>query len=369
VRVLFVAGSIIENTDAIFHITQSFPLNVVGVPDEAFVNDAILRIIDSNGNESEQARSLGRGRYLIRIGELDANVAYGIRIEHNGEIYESSLLRPLITPEIDSISWRQNDNGTISFHVSTHDDAGDVRFFMWNYVEDWEIRAVAPTMVFYNPAWYNNADPRIEEFYTDWSFPFENCWVNHVSDRFLMGSTEALSENRLIKHQIYEHDITDARFSRLYSVLVTQRAISQAAYEYFQNLRKQNEEMGGLFTPQPTEILGNIRSTTNSARRVLGYVEAVKNISQKRIFVDRRELDDPPTVHSNCSFIFDVDGNPRFPRTPAHRAQVYRQGFRPSRIDIEFYPFLIVVTEWALKECTDCREVGGTLNRPDFWPR
>jgi len=369
-RVLFVDGSIVENTDAIFHITQSFGLDVSGVPDEAFVNNAILRIIDSNGNESEQATSLGRGRYRIRVGNLDADIQYGIRIEHDGEIYESTLLRPLITPEIDSISWRQNDNETISFHVSTTDDEGDARFFMWNYVEDWEVRVVAPTAIFFNP---RHVEQVTEPFYIDWSYPFEICWKNHISDRFLMGSTEALSENRLIEHQIFEHDITDDRFSRLYSVLVTQRAISQAAYEYFENLRKQNEEMGGLFTPQPTEILGNIRSTTNPARRVIGYVEAVKSISQKRIFVDRSELLNRPTTHTRCDFLFDDhSAQPpllRLPR-PGQYADYYNRGYRPSKINMERYESEIAYpAEWALKECTDCRELGGTLNRPDFWPR
>ena len=365
-RVLFVDGSIVENTEATFYITQSFPLNVVGVPDEAFVNDAVLRIIDSNGNRSEPAVSLGRGRYQIWIGELDANVAYGIRIEHNGEIYESTLLRPLVTPEIDSISWRQNDDETISFHVSTTDDAGDVRFFMWNYVEDWEIRAFMPTSIFFNP---RHVEQMAEPFYVDWSFPFEACWVNHISDRFLMGSTEALSENRLINHQLFEHGAEDNRFSVRYSVLVTQRAISQAAYEYFENLRKQNEEMGGLFTPQPTEILGNIRSTTNPARRVLGYVEAVKSISQKRIFVDRSELS-RPTIHRFCDPLFNVYRPPppllRLPR-PDQYFDYFNRGYRPSKINMEEYPAVVIPMEWALKECTDCREMGGTLNRPDFW--
>jgi len=355
-KILFVDGSIIENTEAVFYITQSFALNVVGVPDEAFVNDAVLQIIDSDGNKSEPATSLGRGRYQIRIGELDSDVRYGIRIEHDGSIFESALSRPLVTSEIDSISWRQNANGTVSIHVSTHDETGSVQFFMWNYVEDWEIRAVAPTAVFFNP--------QNSQFYTDWSFPFEYCWKRHVSDRILIGSTESLSASRLINHQIYEHSVEDNRFSQRYSVFVTQRAISRGAYEFFQNLRRQNEDMGGIFTPQPTEVLGNIRSMTNPERRVLGYVGVSKNISQKRLFLDSEQLD--RTVHASCDFIFDVDGNPRFPRTPAERTQRYQQGYRPSRMDMDFYP-TIVVMEWALKHCTDCREMGGTTERPDFW--
>jgi len=359
-RVLFVDGSIIENTEATFYITQSFPLNVSGIPSEAFVNDAILQIIDSNGNVSEPAISLGRGAYRIRIGELDANVEYGIRIERDGEIFLSTLSRPLITPEIDSISFRQNSNGTVSIHVSTHDDTGDARFFLWNYVEDWEIRAFMPTSIFFNP--------QNREFYLDSSYPFQRCWKHHNSDRFLLGSTEALSENRLINHQLYEHSVEDDRFSRLHSILVTQRAISRGAYEFFENLRQQNEGMGGIFTPQPTEVLGNIRNTTNPEQRVLGYVGVVKNISQKRFFLDAGSINRPP-IDRSCNRVFLSGEGGLTILPPEENARLYESGLRPSRLHA---PSLdggrILPAEWALIHCTDCREMGGTLERPDFWP-
>ena len=52
--------------------------------------------------------------------------------------------------------------------------------------------------------------------------------------------------------------VNEDRFTVLYSIQVQQRALSKEGYEYYLNVQQQNEEMGGIFTPQPSEIQGNI---------------------------------------------------------------------------------------------------------------
>jgi len=355
---LFVDGSIIENTDAIFHITQSFALNIDTIPDEAFVNNAILQIIDSNGNRSESARSLGRGRYQISIGELNTNVQYGIRIEHDGDVFESTLSPPLVTPEV-NIRWEQYEPlEAVYFYISTHDETDEAKFFLWHYVEDWETRAIYSTALFFNP--------QTNTFYINNSMPYSRCWKQNI--HYKLGTTDALTENRVIDQELFRIEHEGDRFFYLYSVTVTQKAISQGAFEFHQNLKQQNEEMGGIFTPQPAEVLGNIRCVTNPTRRVMGYVNTLKNISRQRIMIRHSELS-----WSYASHIFQLEdlceNNRRsfeffrelgFVSTPR---ELYLQRFRPWGDNI-VHPNEML---WAPAVCVDCRERGGTTNRPYFW--
>jgi len=75
-NILFVTGDIIENTDVIFRISQSFPLSVdaiTNIPKESFIDNASLSIIGSNGYKSPPAINQGNGTYLISVGKLEDN--------------------------------------------------------------------------------------------------------------------------------------------------------------------------------------------------------------------------------------------------------------------------------------------------------
>jgi len=357
-KILFVDGSIIENTDATFHISQSFSLNVdmvTKIPEESFINNANLVIIGSNGYKSLAAINKGKGVYQISVGELKDDVEYGIQIELDGDTYQSALSKPLYTPEIDSISWIQPDSaGVVAFHISTHDDTEGIKYLLWNYTEDWEIRAVHWTTIFMNPDYKTNLQPM---FYKIDPPPYYYCWKKNISDKFLLTSTESLSENRIVDELLYERDSGDDRFSMLYGITVKQRAIGRGAYEYYQSVNKLNNEMGGLFTPQPSEITGNITCITDPSKKAMGYVETVKNISQKRIFVKPDELK-RPDVYSNCGKPPKVD----FDSYEAKLVYFYNLGFRPTDY------LQGGEDEWVLEHCTDCRAAGGTKDKPDFWP-
>jgi hypothetical protein len=184
-QILFVEGSIVANTDATFHLTQSFSLNENTVPYGSFVNNANLSIIGNNGYKSSPAINQGKGTYQIAVGELDDDVEYGLQIEYEGDTYQSALSKPLYTPEIDTFYWKQPEPfAAVSFYLSTQDDGDEAKFFLWNYTEDWEIGVSRCASLLYNPE--NN------EFNSDYSGAYCRCWKKFVSDTYLLGSTESL---------------------------------------------------------------------------------------------------------------------------------------------------------------------------------
>jgi hypothetical protein len=72
-----------------------------------------------------------------------------------------------------------------------------------------------------------------------------------------------------------------------------QYAITEDAFKYYEDLKKNTEGLGSIFDPQPSLTTGNIRCLSNPAERVLGFVSA-STVSAK-IFSLRYE-DLPLTV-------------------------------------------------------------------------
>ena len=385
-QILVVDGTIMENTDVVFHLSEVFPMDATDVSEEIFNIEAELTIIGSNGYQSLPARKgkdtitiKGKEKiipaYRISAGALDDNVEYGIQIKYSGDTYRSTLSKPLRTPEIDSISWVQPEKeGPISFRISTHDDESEgAMFLLWTYTEDWEVIAYHMANIFLDLV--GNANPSGHPgYWCPGDSPYFYCWKKDRSRKILIGSTENLTENRLIDHQFNEHDCADERFSILYCITISQQAISKEAYEYYQQKMKFTEEMGGLFTPQPHEVKGNITCMTDPSKKVFGYVETIKNRPQQRIFVDTQKdkITRPPFlwIRSECELISHGDISKYVPDYSKNIfREFYNKGYRP----VYKSPVACAPESWAVHSCTDCREntrdgIKATKNKPDFWP-
>ena len=184
------------------------------------------------------------------------------------------------------------------YRVSTHGDPGKTQYYMWNYREDWEIRASYITTCYF--------DPDMNRIYEDSNYPTFYCWKKEISRNILIGSTEKLKEHLIINNKLLDVPVNEDRFTVLYSIQVQQRALSKEGYEYYLNVQQQNEEMGGIFTPQPSEIQGNISCISQPKRRTIGYVGVYKNISEKRIYIHPNEIKRPP-LYSGCEEVSDSE--------------------------------------------------------------
>jgi len=358
-QILIVDGNIIENSYVTFYLSKSYSMDSSYMTSDIFDINATITIIGSNGYKSYPAIYQGEGRYSIDVGTLDDNVKYGIQIEYDGDTYQSTLSKPIYTPEIDSISWVQPErDGAIHFRVSTHDDeTEEAKFFLWDYVENWEFSAAYRTTIFFNTD--NNS------FYTDYLAPYYFCWRNNTSYNYIIGSTESLTKNSIVNKEIYQGDPENDRFSILYSVLVNQRAISKAAYAYYQNKIQLNEQMGGLFSPQPSELGGNIICISNPSKRAMGYIEVCKNVTQKRIFVYRNQIT-RPSLNSDCSTMTHDSVLTILAIIKRTLADFYDMGYRPAGDPDLRNPD--IPANWSISTCTDCTQEGGSKNKPDFWP-
>jgi hypothetical protein len=67
-----------------------------------------------------------------------------------------------------------------------------------------------------------------------------------------------------------------------YSILVQQFGITQDAYNYWENLKKNTELRGSIFDAQPSQLVGNIHCLQDPTEPVLGYV-SLRQCSNKNI--------------------------------------------------------------------------------------
>lgn len=351
-HILVVEGNIVANSEVQFYFSRTFPMNTEEI-DEYKDVEVDLFVIGSNGYRSERADYLGEGVHRVLIGELNENETYGIEFEYQGNLYRSELSHPLYTPVIDSVTWVQNgEYGAIGLYISTHEDSQEQTYFIWNLEEDWRF------VPFYYTEYTINTrrnvverDPAAVNYY---------CWKKGRNNNVLIGTSETLTENRIIDKKLIEYDASDERFVLWYSTLIKQRRIDKGTYEYYLNKSKANQDMGGLFSSQPSEIESNIYCETDPSQKVIGYIYACMNVVEKRISIDRDEVTTPDRV-SDCNLITWEEIYNMMEYNNFTYTDLYNSGYRPIGSEA------LGVLSWARVMCADCVVAGGSLEIPDFW--
>lgn len=297
---------------------------------------------------------------------LQGRYRLGVSIPGRGE-YLSAFKSVLVSPPIDSVTYSVADDRSYArIEVTTHDDVAFARgndtdgflYCKWNYTENWESDAVHPAQLEYDPKSGNMKELGQEEMNAR-----HYCYSEAESAGTFVANTEKLRENVIYKSVINEIPNTDTRLMRLYSITVRQKALDKEAYIYWENIRNNTSGTGGLFGPQPSEVRGNIVSTTHPGEIVLGYVN-VSTVREWLLFVDwtrekifSTECVEVPVPKVKPPDKPDGDSQPLWPG-------YYTQGYRPVR----YNGLTKEEAFWALEKCTDCR-VYSNGTKPDFWPR
>ncbi len=304
---------------------------------------ASVVVVGENGS-NQILSSLGNGEYVSHLAlDLEENYYLSITTAED-KSYRSEAIRPLLTPAIDSLNWQVVRNN-LEVYVNTHDFENNNQFYKWDFVETWE----------FNAAYYSQLE--LINGVLEYRIP-ENqiytCWQNNSATSILLGSTAALSANI-----IYQKLITSVPFgeklSKKYSILVSQYTLTKEAYFYYENMKKNSEQLGSFYDAQPTEIKGNIYAVDSPEEPVIGYIYA-SNVSKKRIFIDNKELDyfhrDPACPEEDVVFSLGSEDDVELLFAPGFYIPLSRDPFSPT-----FY---------TTNYCGNCKTRGSTV-RPSFW--
>ena len=340
-----VEGTIVSDSACVFTFSRTVALDAGAWEPTAYGIKNVNMSVHGDDGSSWPAQWIDGGRYVVNVGHLNPSVAYHIEFAWNGNKYTSTPAYPLSTPAITNLraehsTWEPNMNVFLSA------DAAEEGCYFWSFDECWEINT--PYVVSYLYDLENDCIiPKALYQGRGWCYNTRLPMIGTSDDYGGAG----LADTHMLS--IYCHD---NRFNTLYSVLVTQRAVSRAEYEHEHLLEQQSYEMGGLFTPLPSTLPGNIRCTNNPDLQVIGFVGVSAGTTCRRLFISSKEAGYvlQRTPHELTD---DEIGELTW-------AELYKRGFR-----VHTYSEILGV-KWTYRWCNDCTDPywGATRNRPDFWP-
>ncbi len=237
--------------------------------------------------------------------------------------------------------------------MNTHDPDNGTRYYFWKYSDTWEYTAAYGSRLKVS---HGEVVPR-EDTPDDAIY---RCWRNAFSRTIIVSSSNRLNEDIISQFPVAVIPWESPKLQSEYSILVEQRAITREAYEYWQQLKTNTENLGTLFDPLPSNVTGNIKCISHPEETVLGYF-SISTVDTKRIFIREKEISWPAGVESVTGYeacalytiLLSQSLSGFIPIDPA---------YDHTKDPAEFIGYLA-----ATAGCVDCRLAGGTNVKPDFW--
>lgn len=344
---LVVEGFINSGNDSTrITLSRTVKIDTFAVSPEA---NALVSIESTNGNSFDLEQT-DPGVYTCPPIPVSAGEEFRLVIRTaNNNIYESDWTEAKFTPEIDSISWTREASG-VQINVNTHDIEDKSRYYIWQFEETWD---------FYSHEWssFDYVDSMVRRNYPDSIF---HCWQFFNSRHLILGSSAKLSSDVIYQFPLIFIPDDSWKISSLYSILVKQRVLSKGAYEYLDRMKKNSEQMGTIFDPQPSGSSGNIRCVTHPEETVIGYVY-VSSVTEKRIFIRVGQVY-PWRYRLFCEEkLVPADSLRDF---FSHNDLITKEEFTPLYIPIRKEG----TSYWGARVgCMDCT-TKGVHRKPDYWP-
>lgn len=356
---LVVDGFINSNGSTKFTLTHSVPLGseIGSAPTElqATVN------VESDDNNTYPLTEQGKGVYIANNIPVDTNKKYRIYIKtKNNKEYVSDFVEVRRTPPIGDLTFEsQAEKRGVQIYVSTSDPDNAARYYNWDYSETWQYRS------YYTSSWeyiegeaiYN---PNRENIF--------DCWTSSNLKDIVITSTTHLTQDIVQNFPLAFIASSTGKFRVGYRITVRQSALTKEAYDYLVELKRNAEQQGSLFDPQPSDVRGNIHSLDDIEEPVLGYVSA-HDLQEKSLFIYGYEVQrfgsHPLAPH--CPGVDPMD------MLPGDLAQLIETGeYLPADAPPDSqYPDAIppkVFPIYRPRVCVDCRDRGGTNVKPVDWP-
>ena len=269
------------------HLVSGAPTTIWLSRTSALSNKEVIRpetsasvYIEGQGGMVYTLQETAEGTYTAA--ELDLNPAdlYRLNIKTAaGKQYRSEYVPLQITPPIESLEWQQYSNFNVGITVNTRDTQNSTWYYKWNFEETWMwISPLSPNVDYVNGQLVPMADP-----------PPILCWGASKSRNILIASSARYGSDAISDFRITIIPRNDWKISTKYSILVKQYALSQEAFEYFQQMKKNGETVGSLFDPQPVELRGNLYAVDDPTEPVIGFFTA-GTVAEKRIYIENRDL-------------------------------------------------------------------------------
>jgi len=323
-------------------------------PEYIPVQGCQVKILDDKGNVF-LLEEYKPGVYHVWLGKeyLIYGISYQVRVTTpDGEVLESGFDKMPKGPKLDSVYYLieeipasdpDNPSKVMQFYVDLNAVGNYSQYYKWEVVETWEYHAPLPAQYYYDGSMHEIIPPDSSNMV---------CWTTRLVKNVYTLTTKSFSQNMYNKYPLHSIDGRTSRLGILYSILVRQLALSEEAYNYWEQLRINSNEQGGLYEKQPLAVKGNVLNLTNPEKDVLGYFYAASESTGRYFYHDVEGI--YLNFYNYCSpYSLGMFG----------WKEIYKWEY-----PVYFYYNEVGALKIINKECIDCRRLGGTTVKPDFWP-
>ncbi len=266
-----------------FKVKLSLSSPVSNLRDQT-INDAFVSIVDDTGDSFDYT-PMGEGEYELVNDEFSAlqGRSYHLRVVlPDGRTFESvpEMLHPSQAGGL--VKYRVDNRFVISDLNNTTEELKGIT-----------VSTGVPVNVNNEPYYY------YWEITPSWVFkaallpdnhPFKTCWVtNKYFFKDIVLQKDRNGQGGYDKDLFFVEVPNNPRIQFDFTVLIKQFSLTKRAFEFREDLRKQNESVGSIFDPPPFSIRGNLFNVNDPDDRVLGYFSVVGESSQ-RWFTNHDEL-------------------------------------------------------------------------------
>jgi hypothetical protein len=345
------------NTNGESEIKLTLSQSIYETDEPKAVTSATVQVEGSNGTRYSFVES-SPGTYITSQKNLSLNVNYRLLVTtFDNKTYASPFVLASPSPEIDSLTWEVTKDNGVQIYANSRDIENKTKRYLWKYTETWLY-----TSAFQSSYYWSNGSIIAREQDDD----IYRCYQTEYSTKILYSTTESLAQDIVSKFLVTSIPEKSERISNKYSILVTQFGLTQEGLDYWTQLKKNTENLGTLFDPQPSIITGNIQNVKDPNEVVLGFFSAGVS-SEKRIFIPVEELTrlsflNYETIYKDCSstlletFLI-----------PTWRGSSFETVIGPVYSTPIGGPPQLLGYAKAPKECVDCRRKNGTNVKPSFW--
>ena len=313
-----------------------------------------VNILDDAGL-SIPLQDQGDGSYRAHVvpDMLSVGRAYRIFIQTpGGDQIQSSFDTLTASATLDSVYYRREDieghlpdqvKLGIQFYADMSGTQEDSRYYKLDVTETFEYHTRFPLIWYYDGTIHRVWPPDSSRM---------TCWKTTRIPEIFTLNTENLSSINFREYPLHYVDNLSWRLAYGYSLHVEQHSLSRQAFQYWDQLKHNSVQEGGLYEKQPVHVRGNLQNTTHPEKQVLGFFGA-STVHDRRIFVE--PIPDLPLFFTDyCDWYFLRNGLKEI-KPPMYPA--YLLGG-----ELSYSPNLLN------PECVNCLLLGGINVKPSFWP-
>lgn len=287
---------------------------------------------------------------------LDASRKYRLQIiTSNNQRYLSDEIVMKDAPGIDNVNYKV-EGDFVKIYVDGHDATNNTRYYRWDFDEDWRFHAKYSSGFIYDKTLdsLRERKPSEDNFF---------CFGHAPSNTIVLTSTTKLSQDVVSNALLTTIPSPSQKISLRYSILVKQHALDKEAYQFWENLKKNTEELGGIFDAQPSELKGNIHNVNDPDEPVIGYISGGK-MQTKRIYIDKEDL---PNWVTDYSSRCQLDSTKLKNADGINEVIQYIYSGQSTAVTAIYIQGILIGYMRTANECADCTLTNGKKQAPAFW--